>query len=302
MSKVMEISFDELSPYICKAGKQNSVPWKNRFRKIYDHEFIYCSSGKAHVLIENREYQMNPGSLILIKPNVPHSFWKDEEAPGEQYWVHFDYVYRKDVYSLDKFITENNTILFEEMLPLTEFIREDIVFENGFSFPEFIEINQSKLMEDLFEKLIFCFEQHKTLWQMECKVYLLQIFNCILHQMNVESTNNTAKSDNHIVKIITQYIFKNYFRKIYLSEISNMVRLSEDYIGRVFKKYTGMTIIAFISHLRLEKAKDLLSKTDLTIENISEMVGYNDVFYFSKVMKKSEGLSPREWRKAMRSS
>jgi AraC-like DNA-binding protein len=302
LNKEIEISIDEISPYISKAGRQNSVPWKNRYRKIYDHEFIYCCSGRAHIIIEDREYTLTPGSLILIKPDLPHSFWKDEKEPSEQYWVHFDYIYRKDVYDMDRFATENNTMLFEKFLPSSEFIRESIIFENEFSFPEFINIKQTKLMEELFEKLTFCFEQRNTLWQLECKIFLLQIFNCILQQLNVDSSFYIAKSDNHITKIIIQYICKNYFRKISLNTISNLVNLSEDYTGRIFKKQTDMSIIEFIRYVRLQKAKHLLIKTDLTVENISEMVGFSDAYYFSKVMKKVEGLSPREWRKSIKNN
>lgn len=297
MPKRRSLSFDELSPYICKAGKQNQVPWKNRYRRIYDHEFIYCCGGRAHVVINGREYEMNPGSLILIKPDVPHSFWKDKKIPGEQYWVHFDFVYRKDVYDMDKFMNSNNGMLFNDTLPLSEFIREDIVFENGFSFPDYIEVENPEEMELKFKKLVKCFEEHGTLWQLECKVYLLQILNSILHQLSGDHTYISDKDNNTVSREVLRYIYRNYFRKISIKEVSTLVGLSEDYVGKVFKKQTGMTITQFLTHIRLQKAKDLLVQTDLNLQNIAEMVGYGDAFYLSKAIKKDTSMPPSLFRK-----
>lgn len=299
LNKEIRLSLDELNPYICKAGIQNHIPWKSKYRKIYEHQFIFCCSGKANAIIEDRKYEMTPGTLLLIRPGIPHYFWKDEESPGEQYWVHFDFVYRKDKNSLDELIESNSIISSEEVLPQPDLIIEETIFENGFTFPEFLKIEHFDQAKELFQKIISCYELHEKMWQLECKIYLLQIFNIIINQQNTTGISNMENTEQEIIRTVTQYLYKNSFRKFYLNELCNVVGLSEDYIGRIFKKQVGMTIIQFVSQLRLQKAKYLLSETDLTIENISEIVGYSDVFYFSKVMKKEEGISPLNWRKKM---
>lgn len=297
MSNSRILSLDELSPYVCKVGKQNQVPWKNRYRRIYDYEFIYCSTGVAHVVIKDKEYVMNPGSLILIKPDVPHSFWKDPKAPGEQYWVHFDFVYRKDVYDMDNFMNLHNSLLFKDTLPLSEYIREEIVFENGFSFPDYLDVENYEDMELYFKKLATSFEGHSKLWQLECKVYLLQILNLILNQLNNDSNSYTDIGDSSVSNVILRYIYRNYFRKLSIKELSTLVGLSEDYVGKIFKKQTGSTISKVITQVRLKKAKELLMQTNLSLENIAEMVGFTDAFYLSKAIKKDTRMSPTHFRK-----
>lgn len=297
MSNYRILNLDEISPYICKAGRQNQVPWKNRYRRIYDNEFIFCSSGIAHVVIKDKEYIMNPGTLILIKPDVPHSFWKNPKAPGEQFWVHFDFTYRKDVYDMDNFMNANNSILFNERLPLAEFIREDTVFENGFTFPEFIEIENFEEMDLLFRKLVTCFEGHSILWQLDCKVTLLQILSLILLQLNNEKSYFSDTCENTVANTILRYIYRNYFRKISIKELSTIVRLSEDYVGKIFKKQTGCTISKALTQVRIQKAKELLLQTDLSLKNIAEMVGFSDAFYLSKSIKSELKQSPSQIRK-----
>lgn len=301
MNKEVKINFDEFNPCVSRAGIQNNVPWKTHTRKIYDHELIYCCRGKAHAIIEDREYLLNPGSLLLIQPNLPHFFWKDETTPGEQLWVHFDCFYRNDIVNMDKLTGESNYVLFQMSLPSTELIRDKIIFENGFKFPEFIKLDEGKYVEELFKKLIYNFENRNEFWPFECKVYLMRIFVCILRQMDAGGSIFSAKNDDRISNKVVQYILSNYHRKISLENISNIVGMNVDYIGRIFKKETSMTVTDFIRMVRLKKAKELLLNTDFQIDNIADMVGFSDSFYFSKVMKKSDGLSPNQWRKVAKS-
>ena len=295
MSRMVKTSFDELCPYVRKAGKQNHVYWKNNYRKIYDHELLYCCKGKAYITIEDKRYDIHPGTLILVKPNKSHCFWPDQKEPGDLLWVHFDFIYRNDVYNLNKLVTNKNNILFRKELPLNSYVRPEPVLENGFTFPEVIKMKQQTLTEDIFRKIVFHFTRHEMLWQLECKVLLLQILNMVIKQSLEDKNFFTHHPAGKISDVVVRYVHHNYFRKLTLKEMANIMGLSEDYIGKVFKKETGEKFTYFVNKVRLERAKELLLHSDLSITNIAEIVGFSDVYYFSKVMKQYEGVSPSQW-------
>ena len=73
-------------------------------------------------------------------------------------------------------------------------------------------------------------------------------------------------------------------------------------IKKIFKRDIGFTFSSYLNMLRIEKAKELLLKSDMSITVIAFDIGYNDSNYFSTVFKNIEGISPREYRKKIRTS
>ncbi|MBN2222981.1 MAG: helix-turn-helix transcriptional regulator, partial [Vallitaleaceae bacterium] len=75
-----------------------------------------------------------------------------------------------------------------------------------------------------------------------------------------------------------------------------MVHVSAGYLGRIFKKQTGMAISDYIIKKRIIVAKQLLMKTNLSITDISSRVGISYSSYFTKVFKDNVGMTPQEYR------
>ena len=81
-----------------------------------------------------------------------------------------------------------------------------------------------------------------------------------------------------------------------LEWIAEHVHSNASYLSRVFKKEVGMSVISYITDLRIKKAKDLLEHSDLKTGEISEAVGIHDPAYFSVVFKKYTGMSPKAYK------
>jgi YesN/AraC family two-component response regulator len=69
-----------------------------------------------------------------------------------------------------------------------------------------------------------------------------------------------------------------------------------EYLCQVFKKYSGITILGYVHQLRMQQAKHLLTNTHRSVQEIGESLGYPDPFYFSRLFKKYEGCSPKQYR------
>lgn len=93
------------------------------------------------------------------------------------------------------------------------------------------------------------------------------------------------------------FIEKNYTdSNLSVKSISKELHVSSTYLSTIFKKEMNMSIVAYITKLRLEKSKNLLKSTNRTACSIAELVGYSDSNYFSYVFKKEYGVSPSKYR------
>ena len=93
------------------------------------------------------------------------------------------------------------------------------------------------------------------------------------------------------------YLLKNFSREdLSLEEVANQVHMSSCYFSLIFKQETGTTFVDFLTKVRLDKAKELLVRSDARSYEVSYQVGYSNPTYFSTLFKKYVGVSPTEFR------
>lgn len=123
--------------------------------------------------------------------------------------------------------------------------------------------------------------------------------NWFLHKMSAACRNVTEKKAEKSTKIIDDakvYINKNYNQDISLDDVSREVNVSPYYFSKLFKDDTGEGFIEYLTNIRIEKAKELLTDTDYSMREICQMVGYTDPNYFSRAFKKKVGVTPTEFK------
>lgn len=98
------------------------------------------------------------------------------------------------------------------------------------------------------------------------------------------------------IKKICDYIEHNYFKKIKLDDISQMVGYSKYHLNRLFKQHMGTTIGDYLIRIRINRGRELLKEGTYSIKQISDMIGYSDPNYFTWTFTKIEGVSPAKYR------
>jgi two-component system response regulator YesN len=98
-----------------------------------------------------------------------------------------------------------------------------------------------------------------------------------------------------------KYIKQHLEQELTREEIASFVYLNPDYFDRIFKKETGSSVSRFVMLERLDKAKELLVKTDFPISTIASTVGYTNLSNFSSMFKKMCGMNPIDYRKKLKS-
>lgn len=132
----------------------------------------------------------------------------------------------------------------------------------------------------------------------ELKDWIVKVFHKIVNYHNSTARKNRDLSKG-LVKAAQNYIELNYIDcELSLKKVSDNLFVNSSYLSNVFKKNTGVSVIEYITKIRMKKAKKLLETADeLHLEEISLKVGYNDPYYFSKCFKKEFGVSPTRYVK-----
>ena len=97
-----------------------------------------------------------------------------------------------------------------------------------------------------------------------------------------------------------QYVMQHIDEDITLTMLADTLFVNRTYLSEVFKKKMGLTLVAYISGMKMQRAKIILANTDLTITEIAELLSYKDVEYFSRLFKQRIGFSPSDYRAIIR--
>ncbi|MBC8539222.1 response regulator [Christensenellaceae bacterium NSJ-63] len=173
---------------------------------------------------------------------------------------------------------------------LLDFIRET-------RFPDVMYVK--KIFNQLLKMMI-----EKTLKKIDTTGIEREIFSCntfsnlekiVMCELEIYAENR-KKGYSYLVSEILDYI-EHYFTKLNtLGDIASQCGVSVEHMCRVFKSETGMTCNTYVNMLRLKKAEELLTDTNLKISEIAELVGYGNISYFSRVFKDKYGMNPFSYR------
>ncbi|MDO5423013.1 MAG: response regulator [Eubacteriales bacterium] len=127
-----------------------------------------------------------------------------------------------------------------------------------------------------------------------------QIFPLSLYQEMDEQQEDALSalsgSASGKIREVKQYIYQNYGTALSLNQLAALVFVHPDYLSRLFKKETGMNLNQFIKRFRMEKARELLTRTQMKVSAVGEAVGYGNRSYFCKTFNDFYGVSPEKFR------
>ena len=169
----------------------------------------------------------------------------------------------------------------------------DIVVKLMFFMANFIVEKESLII--LQKKLI---QQHRKIaeankqkdqWKKELRKAMPFI--------EMETSSNVEHSRHEkIIMEAKRFIESNFAKALNLKDVAEAVYLSPNYFSNLFKHYTNYTFHEYLMKIRIENAKKLLSRLDLNVSQVSNLVGYDDPNHFSKVFTKITGYSPQKYR------
>jgi len=128
----------------------------------------------------------------------------------------------------------------------------------------------------------------------DLQAWVQDVLEITFAQMMPEGENES------VVERIRQYITSHIDQPLSRQYISDYIGLSPDYLVKLFKKETGISISDYIVQERIRIAKELLAHSDLPVSSIAQAVGYSNFAYFSTTFKKEVSMTPQDYRKTIR--
>lgn len=156
---------------------------------------------------------------------------------------------------------------------------------------QIFDYNSASVLKELSCEIIF--NNNKILDSMQ----LLELFLKILNSHTLPHISRHDKSNSEIyLDFCVQYIQTNIHQKVTVEELQNLIGVSQPYLYKIFMDKFNMSTKQYITQSRLNKAKELLNETNMSVTEIANSVGYSDILAFSKAFSHNEKMSPMKYR------
>lgn len=234
-----------------------------------EYILVWCLDGEGWFFLDGVKRTVKKSQFFILPPDKEHAYGSSDERPWSIYWAHFsgDAAHQAcaSLSGLYSFSQEGNirevSALFDQMLTILEtHADEDTAAFVDMSFP----------------RLLSAFV-YPDIWN--------------------RSTPVKGEGNLSIVGKASHYMEEHIGEKLTLADICSYLGYSESYVARVFSSEVGYGPITYLLKLKVARACRLLENTNLKINQIALMLGFDDPYYFSKFFTKAVGLSPRTFRR-----
>ena len=246
-------------------------------------EFVYLQTGSVLFRINQNEFLAGAGNLICVPRGALHSV----RHAGNKL-------------ETARFIS----LLFDpEILkgPSQEYCQKTLVHPllcGQLILPFLLKPDSKNYGETIgtFQQLYNCFQRKEPYYQIRFRGLLFELFYRFLNGEGYTYHKQAANKTVCAITGVIEYIKSHYDEDIYIGSLAEMANYNENYFMKVFRDYTGKTIVRFINDYRLEKSKEYLLTSELSIDEIAYKTGFSSASYYIRAFKNKYCLTPKEFR------
>lgn len=235
--------------------------------------FHFILSGKGSLLSTDSQgmthsYQLRRNQGFLICPGQINTYQADETDPWEYAWIEFDGIRAKE-------FIETAGLGFDE--PIYRYNRKELA---------------ARLRDEIMS--LVQNQKNTSLYQ----IGHLYLFVDLLIQSSANHKEITVgKLKDFYIREAVSFIEQNYSNPITVEDIAAFCNLNRSYLGKIFRDSLNQTPQQFLIYYRMNRAAELLKFSEMSINEISRMVGYPNQLHFSRAFRNVFGISPSSWRK-----
>ena len=247
-------------------------------------ELTYILKGEAEHTLDGKTNTVRPGDYFIVDYGSFHSY----KAVEKEGFVPLDVMFKPEI--LDPVLkgTKSFRTLLEHYLL---HFNINALVQNPTHMVFHDDTGQIKKLLDLINDEM---EAKRPGYSELIRCYLMEIMLLTMRQLD-DAEASSAGQD--ISAFITAYVAEHYMEELTLKEIADTMNYSLPYISKRFKDDTGITFVKYLQNYRVMQGCRLLSSTRRSLGEITEMVGYKDVKFFSALVKKMTGMSPADFRR-----
>jgi AraC-like DNA-binding protein/quercetin dioxygenase-like cupin family protein len=249
------------------------------------HEFIeiiYAKSGEAVETVDGVDYSVKRGDMIFINYGSTHAF----KRAGDKKYEYVNICFSPEVVA-NNIITPENAFSLLSLTAFNEMSRGARGEKLSFFGTERQEI------ENILEAMLREKKEKRPSADKILESYMNIIITKMLRKTSLQVDNEEL---DDVWRALSDYIDENLDTKLTLSLLASKCFYNPSYFSRTFKEKFGMTLTEYINRKRVASASKLLLESDMSVDEISERVGFSDRSSFYHTFSKIMGTTPSEYR------
>ena len=246
-------------------GDWHSVPHTHNHMELF-----FIVGGRGQFLIENQLYPVDVNNLVIINPNVVHTEVSLNAQPLEYIVL--------GVAGIQLATSDTS---------------------NGqFSILDHFE---SAEISGCLRNILREMEQKNTGYEDVCQAYMeILIIRLMRSTAFAVPSESQMLSVNHQCAVVRRYIDLHFKEALTLEQLAEEGHMNKFYLSHAFKREFGVSPINYMISKRIEESKYLLAETDLSMTQIAQLLGFSSLSYFSQVFRRTQSVTPMEYRQSQR--
>ena len=243
-------------------------------------EFVYADKGEVVVISENEKYMLKQGEIYFHKPNEWHNIASPESVAPNVVIVSFECESLSMEYFSDKILTVGQ----EQKSLISKIISE---YTYGFTTP----------LDNPYTKILVRKKEQKFGSEQLIRQYLCELLiSFIRHSSSqMQRSVQNLNRDSGLFNMISNYLYDNLCNKITINDLVKYSGTNKTTINAVFNNTVNSGVIEYLISLKIDLAKKYLREANYNISQISDILGYSSIHYFSRQFKKNTGMTPSEY-------
>ena len=233
-----------------------------------DH-LMLCVGGHGYVEIDGQRAHLTKNHLLIIPRDTPHRYWAADDDPWSIYWVHF---------------LGDDADYFVERIP-----------RPGQPIP--VPLSMQEEAARLFR---YCLDALHDGYGLPTLIYAAQsvqhILSLLLYRNNTLPMDQRASSRRSNIETAIEFMQSHLNENLRLEDFAREAGMSASHFSERFRQQTGQSPMAFFIQMRMRLACRLLDLSGKPVKVVALELGYRDPYYFSRIFKKSMGISPDGYR------
>lgn len=239
--------------------------------KAHSHPFchmLYAQKGSALFSCDEKEFELKEGTIILVPKDIRHAYRNNADTIFEYLEI--------------KFVPDHSQ---EELLNRTGAL-----------------LCEKELGRDLFAQIVAEYDEAGSASDEVTGTYLAALLNVMLEEVRRSRPKDSRYIDtaaySNLSRRIIRYLEEKYPENVSLEELAESLDYNKTYLCKAFKEDTGTTIMDTLNLIRIHRAAELITYSDLSLSQVSESCGFGSVSHFNRVFSKYVGITPGQCRRA----